>query len=114
MSDRKSKHQLKREEEFASHLGRMGLEVGMGDEGKAKISLRQIKSVGIHNLADVEICEIVVTHGFKSYFVKFKNGGDVSFAYAESGQLIDLSFNGVTAVFKARGEILFKPNSMSV
>ncbi|MGH8539193.1 MAG: hypothetical protein ACRETW_01635, partial [Stenotrophobium sp.] len=68
----------------------------IGSDGKVsassdqplEIDLGTIKSVGIENIIDVKSHAINAQYGFVTHLVVFRDGGEVEFAYNNSGQII--------------------------
>ena len=82
--------------------------IEIDQKGSASVHLKQIKSVGIHNLADVESHNINNIVGSISHYVRFIGGGEVRFVYNASGQLIELSATNVITTVSQNNEIVFK------
>ena len=81
--------------------------IEIDEKGSASVHLKQIKAVGIHNLADVESHNINNIVGSISHYVRFVVGGEVRFVYNASGQLIELSATNVTTIVSQNNEIVF-------
>ena len=81
--------------------------IAIDEKGSASIHLKQIKAVGIHNLADVESHNINHIVGSISHYVRFVGGGEVRFVYNASGQLIELLATKVITTVSQNNEIVF-------
>lgn len=84
-----------------------GDSIEIDGKGVACVHLKQIRSVGIHNLADVESHNINNIVGSISHYVRFVGGGEVRFVYNANGQLIELSANNVITTVSQNNEIVF-------
>ncbi|WP_174635049.1 hypothetical protein [Yersinia thracica] len=52
------------------------------------VDIKNLLSVGIENIIDVEKYEINTLCGVTSHYVKFRNKGEVKFSYNESGKIV--------------------------
>ena len=92
---------------ISTHSGEL---IDIGKEGETSIGLKKISSVGIYNLMEVENHAITNIVGSVSHYVRFFGGGEVRFAYNNSGQLIELAATNVIATVSSESEIMFKRN----
>jgi hypothetical protein len=69
-----------------------GATITTNPDGSVSLDFKHIKSIGIHNIIDVQAHNVNTVLGMVSHFVKFHNGGELRFAYNQAGQLVEFSF----------------------
>ncbi len=72
------------------------------------IDLKTISSVGIENLVHVKSHEINELYNFISHLVRFRDGGEVEFAYNSDGVLLKCQGRKVLAVVQNGERLIFK------
>jgi len=72
-----------------------------------EVSLDRVRRVGLASLADVLVHDIVQVAGLISHHVKLSNGGEVSFAFNQAGQLVTLSASKVRVSLNGQHDVLF-------
>ena len=94
-----------------SVITKAGSAIEIDANGCIKANLSSIKSVGIHNLIDVQTYNMTIAAGMTSHFVRFRDGGEVSFAYNDAGKLVNFSATKVAFTLRKGNELLFKCHS---
>ena len=70
--------------------------------------LVNLRSVGIENLADIEVHEINRLYNSTSHYIKFFGGGEVKFSYSSTGKLLDLIALNVTCSICNGDQVVFR------
>ena len=76
-------------------------------DGRVDLNVQHIQNIGIHNIVEVTAHNINHMLGMVSHFVKFRNGGELRFAYNQAGQLIELSFSSLHVNIVDDSKIMF-------
>ena len=71
------------------------------------VDFKSIKSVGLENILDVDSHNINTILNSRSHFIKFRNGGELTFAYNANGELIDLCAKKVSLFISNNDELIF-------
>jgi hypothetical protein len=82
-----------------------GLPVTHTPDGDAVLQLDKIQSVGIRDITDVVEHRINTIVGTRSHMVRFFNGGVLTYAYNDSGQLIELCANNLMLIISENSEV---------
>lgn len=77
------------------------------DKNHIHIDFKNIQSVGLENIIDVELHSINTILNSTSHLIKFRNGGEVAFVYNNKGCLIDLFAKGVDLFLGQNNELIF-------
>jgi len=77
------------------------------DQNNLHFDLKNIKSVGVKNIIDVEFHAVNTILKSRSHLIRFRNGGEVAFAYNDTGCLIDLYAVGVDLTLSQNNELMF-------
>jgi hypothetical protein len=85
---------------FGATISRIGPE-------HTHIDFSNISSVGLENICDVEAHFINNVLGSTSHLIKFRNGGEVNFAYNTKGQLVDFCAKNVQLLFDQNQKVIF-------
>ena len=83
------------------------LPVTLNSDGNSVLQLDQIKSVGIRNISDVVEHRINTIVGTRSHMVRFVNGGLLTYAYNDAGQLIELCATHLMTIISKNNEVSF-------
>ncbi len=78
-------------------------------DGNWEIAVRQIKAIGIANLADVEVHLINNIAMSTSHFLRFRGGGELRFSYNQAGQVMELCWDKLNVAINPSGELTFRP-----
>ncbi len=70
--------------------------------------IESVKSVGVENLADVEVHTINRIFGSISHYIKFYGGGEVRFSYNTEGKVLEFSVANAEAHIENGERILLK------
>jgi hypothetical protein len=84
-----------------------GLPVTRSPDGDAILKLDQIQSVGIRDITDVVEHRINTIVGTRSHRVRFCNGGVLTYAYNDAGQLIELCATNLMTIISANNEVTY-------
>jgi hypothetical protein len=84
-----------------------GATISRIDPEHTHIDFSNISSVGLENICDVEAHFINNVLGSTSHLIKFRNGGEVNFAYNTKGQLVDFFAKNVKLLFDQNHKIIF-------
>jgi hypothetical protein len=87
--------------------GAGSLPVTLTPDGNFVFKLDQIQSVGIRNIADVEEHRINRIVGTRSHMVRFFNGGVLTYAYNDAGQLMELCATKLMVIVSKDNEVSF-------
>lgn len=71
------------------------------------IDFKNIKSIGLENIADIEHHLIHEIFGSRSHLIKFRNGGEVSFSYNNKGGLANFQSVGVNLIVGQGNKLFF-------
>ena len=80
------------------------------DKDHTHIDFSNISSVGVENICDVEAHFINTVLGSISHLIKFRNGGEVNFAYNTNGQLVDFCAKNVNLHIDQNHKVIFSIN----
>jgi hypothetical protein len=83
------------------------LPITLNPDGNYEFQLDQIQSVGIRNIADVVEHRINTIVGTRSHMVRFYNGGVLTYAYNDAGQLIELCATKLMMIVSKDNEVSF-------
>jgi len=75
--------------------------------------LPKLATVGVYDLADVAEHDIVRAAGISSHFVRFHDGGFLSFAFNDQGALLELSGERVRVSLNSSGQMVVGAYSTS-
>lgn len=89
------------------HITSSGAVIKRVDQNHIHINFNNIKSVGLNNIMDIECHTINTIYNSRSHLIKFRNGGEVTFAYNDKGQLVDLRAIGVNLLLNSSNELVF-------
>jgi hypothetical protein len=84
-----------------------GTSIKRVDQNHLRIDFKNIKSVGVKNIIDVEFHSVNTILNSRSHLIRFRNGGEVAFAYNDTGCLIDLHAVGVDLILSQNDELMF-------
>lgn len=77
-------------------------------EPPALLRLQSVKTVGVENLADVEIHTINRIFGSISHYIRFYGGGEVRFSYNTEGKVLEFAVTNAEAHIENGERILLK------
>lgn len=83
-----------------------GSAITLGPDGKPKITLSNLKSVGIRNIVDVQSYSLTKTEEFVMHDIEFVNGGRAKMGYSHAGRLMELSKEGNVVISVSRDNAL--------
>ena len=84
-----------------------GAKVTKRADGRHTIDIRNVRAVGIRNVVDVETHEITTVANSRSHFVRFLGGGELRFAYSNTGQLLKFDWDNLNFVLTPDDELVF-------
>lgn len=96
--------------------GTVTVNLAMGREGRlnakltpseSTINLEQIQSVGVENLMHVESHTINSLFGSTSHYIRFCNGGEVTYAHNSEGKLLELIGKNVSILISKDNRVTF-------
>jgi hypothetical protein len=89
------------------HITPSGTSIKRVGEDHLHIDFKNIKSVGVKNIIDVEFHAVNTVLNSRSHLIRFRNGGEVMFAYNDKGCLIELIAKGVDLTLSSSDELMF-------
>jgi hypothetical protein len=89
-----------------------GATITTNPDGSVSLDFKHIKNIGIHNIIEVQTYNIHTVLGMVSHFVKFHNGGELRFAYNQTGQLIEFSFTRLHVNIVDGTQVMFSANEV--
>jgi len=89
------------------HITPSGTSIRRIDQNHLHIDFKNIQSVGLENIVDVEHHTINTIYNSRSHLIQFRNGGEVSFVYNDRGQLVDLRAIGVNLILGQNNQLIF-------
>ena len=89
------------------HITPSGTNIRRVGEDHLHIDFKNIRSVGVKNIIDVELHAINTVLNSRSHLLRFRNGGEVRFAYNDKGFLIELLIKGVDLTLSTSDELMF-------
>ena len=78
------------------------------------IDFKNIKSIGLGNILDVDSHCVNTILNSRSHLIKFRNGGELAFAYNSNGELIELCAKKVGLCISPRDELIFSINANAI
>jgi hypothetical protein len=84
-----------------------GATITTNPDGSVSLDFKRIKNIGLHNIIDVQTHSVNNVLGMVSHFVKFHNGGELRFAYNQTGQLVELSFTSLHVNITDGNRVMF-------
>jgi hypothetical protein len=89
------------------HITPSGVSICRVNQNHLHVDFKNIQSVGLENIVDVEHHLINTVFNSRSHLIKFRNGGEVTFVYNDKGQLVDMCAIGVNLFFSQNNELIF-------
>jgi LysM repeat protein len=86
-------------------IGDGGATIIRNPDGSLDYSLNEINSVDIRDITDVVEHRINTIVGSRLHMVRFMNGGLLTYAYNNAGQLIELTSSGLSAEMSTNNDI---------
>jgi len=87
-------------------VGDSGASFILNPDGSFRYFTDEIRSVGIRDIADVLEHRINTIVGSRLHLVRFVNGGTLTYAYNNAGQLIELCSSGVGIEISKNNEVV--------
>jgi hypothetical protein len=88
-------------------VGNSGATIALNQDGSFAYTITEINSVGIRDIADVVEHRINTIVGSRLHMVRFVNGGTLTYAYNEAGELIELSSSSLAANISVENEVVY-------
>ena len=88
-------------------VGDRGATLVLHQDGSFDYTLPEINTVGIRDIADVVEHRINTIVGSHLHMVRFVNGGLLTYAYNDAGELIELVSNNLAADVSVENEIVY-------
>ena len=88
-------------------VGDTGATLVLDQDGSFNYSIAEINTVGIKDIADVVEHRINTIVGSRLHMVRFVNGGILTYAYNEAGELIELASSNLAAEISINNEIVY-------
>lgn len=85
-----------------------GMAIEHDGAGNVSVSLQRIREVGVASMAEVICHDVVRVAGLVSHHMKLCNGGEVTFAFNQVGQIVALSASRVTVTMTQDHRVLIR------
>jgi hypothetical protein len=88
-------------------VGDSGASFVLHPDGSFGYTLPEINTVGIRDIADVVEHRINTIVGSRLHMVRFVNGGTLTYAYNDAGDLVELTSSNLVAEISIDNEIVY-------